>query len=147
MAKYVTKQRKRLLEYLSAHTDEQITVRQIADALAAGDKEIYVEYVVVDPIKVEIYVDSKLVATKICKGEIGEKPDYKQALLGIKMAIMQNGVDCNSAITCDGEKEAFGFCTKVTVEITTETGNYEFNPGGITATIDDIKWATGSSES
>ena len=33
MAKYVTKQRRQLLEYLSRHTDEQMTARQIADAL------------------------------------------------------------------------------------------------------------------
>ena len=44
MAKYVTKQRKRLLEYLSAHTDEQITVRQIADALAADQISISAVY-------------------------------------------------------------------------------------------------------
>ena len=34
MAKYLTRQRKRLLAYLSEHTDEQMTARQIADALA-----------------------------------------------------------------------------------------------------------------
>ena len=33
MAKYVTKQRRQLLDYLSRHTDEQMTARQIADAL------------------------------------------------------------------------------------------------------------------
>ncbi len=35
MAKYLTRQRKRLIESLSAHTDEQLTARQIADTLAA----------------------------------------------------------------------------------------------------------------
>lgn len=34
MAKYLTQQRKQLLKYLSEHTDEQMTARQIADALA-----------------------------------------------------------------------------------------------------------------
>ena len=33
MAKYVTKQRRQLLDYLSRHTDEQMTARQIAAAL------------------------------------------------------------------------------------------------------------------
>ena len=33
MAKYITKQREILLSFLSAHTDEQMTARQIADAL------------------------------------------------------------------------------------------------------------------
>ena len=35
MARYLTRQRKQLLEYLSEHTDEQMTARQIADALTA----------------------------------------------------------------------------------------------------------------
>lgn len=35
MAKYLTRQRKCLNEYLLKHTDEQMTARQIADALAA----------------------------------------------------------------------------------------------------------------
>ena len=33
MAKYITKQRKRLMEYLSEHTDEEMTARQIAAEL------------------------------------------------------------------------------------------------------------------
>ena len=37
MAKYLTRQRKRLLTYLSEHTDEQMTARQIADALTADN--------------------------------------------------------------------------------------------------------------
>ena len=44
MAKYQTRQRKRLLEYLSAHTDEQMTARQIADALAADNISISAVY-------------------------------------------------------------------------------------------------------
>ena len=44
MAKYVTRQRKRLLEYLSEHTDEQITARQIADALTADNISISAVY-------------------------------------------------------------------------------------------------------
>ena len=44
MAKYQTKQRRRLLEYLSAHTDEQITARQIADALAKESISISAVY-------------------------------------------------------------------------------------------------------
>lgn len=35
MAKYLTKQREQLLQYLSVHTDEQMTARQIADALTS----------------------------------------------------------------------------------------------------------------
>ena len=35
MAKYMTKQRRQLLEYLSEHTDEQMTARQMSDALSS----------------------------------------------------------------------------------------------------------------
>ena len=44
MAKYLTRQRKRLLTYLSEHTDEQMTARQIADALAADNISISAIY-------------------------------------------------------------------------------------------------------
>ena len=37
MAKYVTKQRRQLLDYLSRHTDEQMTARQIAYELGFSD--------------------------------------------------------------------------------------------------------------
>ena len=44
MAKYHTRQRKRLLEYLSEHTDEQMTAHQIAEALAADNISISAIY-------------------------------------------------------------------------------------------------------
>ena len=44
MAKYLTRQRKRLLEYLSEHTDEQMSARQIADALAVDEISVSAVY-------------------------------------------------------------------------------------------------------
>lgn len=44
MAKYLTRQRKHLLEYLSKHTDEQISARQIAEDLAADQISISAVY-------------------------------------------------------------------------------------------------------
>ena len=44
MAKYLTRQRKRLLKYLSEHTDEQISARQIAEDLAADQISISAVY-------------------------------------------------------------------------------------------------------
>ena len=44
MAKYLTRQRKQLLAYLSEHTDEQMTARHIADALAAENVSISAVY-------------------------------------------------------------------------------------------------------
>ena len=44
MARYLTRQRKQLLKYLSEHTDEQMTARQIADALTAESISISAVY-------------------------------------------------------------------------------------------------------
>ena len=44
LAKYLTRQRKQLLKYLSEHTDEQITAKQIADALAVEQISISAVY-------------------------------------------------------------------------------------------------------
>ena len=60
----------------------------------------------------------------------------------------------SQATECDGTKLAFGSCKKVKVKLytyltgITATGDdYVFDNSGITATIDDIKWATGSNDS
>ena len=44
MSKYLTRQRRRLMEYLSVHADEQMTARQIADSLAADQISISAVY-------------------------------------------------------------------------------------------------------
>lgn len=44
MSKYLTRQRKQLLEYLSEHKDEQMTARQIADSLTADNISISAIY-------------------------------------------------------------------------------------------------------
>lgn len=47
MARYLTRQRKQLLEYLSEHTDEQMTARQVADALTAESISISAVIVII----------------------------------------------------------------------------------------------------
>ena len=44
MAKYLTRQRRQLLEYLSAHRDEQMTARQIADGMTSEKISISAVY-------------------------------------------------------------------------------------------------------
>ena len=44
MVRYLTRQRKQLLKYLSEHTDEQMTARQIVDALTAESISISAVY-------------------------------------------------------------------------------------------------------
>ena len=53
MARYLTRQRKRLLEYLSEHTDEQISARQIAEDLAADQISISAIYRNISALKEE----------------------------------------------------------------------------------------------
>ena len=44
MTKYATKQRKTLLDYLHRHADEQLTVRQISDALSESEISVSAVY-------------------------------------------------------------------------------------------------------
>ena len=44
MTKYQTKQRRRLMEYLSKHIDEQITAKQIADDMTSEEISISAVY-------------------------------------------------------------------------------------------------------
>ncbi len=44
MAKYLTNQRRTLLQYLSLHADEQLTAQQIADALKAENISVSAIY-------------------------------------------------------------------------------------------------------
>ena len=96
MAKYQTRQRKRLLEYLSAHTDEQMTVRQIADALAAdsistsavyrnlsdleadgllkrsvreGTREVFYQYIAAEECKESLHLSCRMCGKSIHLGD------------------------------------------------------------------------------
>lgn len=44
MPKYMTKQRRALIDFLSSHTDEQFTARQIADALSGDGVSVSAVY-------------------------------------------------------------------------------------------------------
>ena len=127
----------------------------LANVVTRGTEEIYVEYKIVSPINVEIYVNDKLVATKTYKGSEGDTPDYKDFYWVISGQIQADGKMVMSQTTeIDGTKLAFGSCKKVKVKLytyltgITATGDdYVFDNSGITATIDDIKWATGGNDS
>lgn len=127
----------------------------LANVVTCGTEEIYVEYKIVSPIDVEIYVNDKLVATKTYKGSEGDTPDYKDFYWVISNRIQADGkMVMSQATECDGTKLAFGSCKKVKVKLytyltgITATGDdYVFDNSGITATIDGIEWATGSNDS
>ena len=96
MAKYLTRQRKRLLEYLSEHTDEQMSARQIADALATdeisvsagyrnlsaleeegllkrsvreGTREIFFQYIAAEECKDSLHLSCRICGKSIHLGE------------------------------------------------------------------------------
>lgn len=127
----------------------------LANVVTRGTEEIYVEYKIVSPIDVEIYVNDKLVATKTYKGSEGDTPDYTDFYWVISNQIQADGkMVMSQATECDGTKLAFGSCKKVKVKLytyltgITATGDdYVFDNSGITATIDGIEWATGSNDS
>lgn len=96
MAKYITQQRKRLLAYLSDHTDEQMTARQIAEALTSdnistsavyrnlsalekedllkrsvreGTREVFYQYVATDKCKDRLHLSCRICGKNIHLGE------------------------------------------------------------------------------
>ena len=75
MARYLTRQRKQLLEYLSEHTDEQMTARQIADALTAESISISAVYRNLSALEEEECKDSLHLSCRVCGKSIhlGEK--------------------------------------------------------------------------
>ncbi len=106
MAGYLTRQRKRLLAYLSEHTDEQMTARQIADALASdsisvsavyrnlsamegegllkrsvreGTREAFYQYVAADKCKDSLHLSCRVCGKSI---HLGEK-EAEQLLYGV----------------------------------------------------------------
>lgn len=96
MAKYLTRQRKRLLTYLSEHTDEQMTARQIAEALAEdsisisavyrnlsaleeegllkrsvreGTREVFYQYIAAEECKDSLHLSCRICGKSIHLGE------------------------------------------------------------------------------
>ena len=96
MAKYVTKQRRQLLDYLSRHTDEQMTARQIAGALTQenislsavyrnlsdleadgllkrsvreGTREVFYQYIAAEECKDSLHLSCRVCGKSIHLGE------------------------------------------------------------------------------
>ncbi len=95
-ARYLTEQRKKLLSYLSEHTDEQITIRQIADALSKenisvsaiyrnlssleeegllkrsvreGTREVFYQYISSDKCKDNLHLSCRICGKSLHLGE------------------------------------------------------------------------------
>ncbi len=95
--------------------------RDLSTLFSAGTEEVYVEYVVVDPINVEIIVDGVSVGQQAYQGTAGETLNYSQQLNSAIQNIITGGRTILS-LTTEGLTDGtatFGHCTNVKVSITT----------------------------
>ena len=96
--------------------------RDLRALFSEGKEEVYVEYVIVDPITVEIFVNGESVGSQTYYGTAGEKLNYSAQLnTVIQNNIMAEGRTMTS-LSSEGLTDnaaVFGSCTKVTVSITT----------------------------
>ena len=115
--------------------------QDLKSVITAGTEEIYVNYVIVDPITVTINVDGKSAAAYTFEGSDGEKLDYSKLFWAVMDELKKAGTVPATVTTTygDGADSAeFGKCTSVTVNITT-IGS------GITVSGDDFPWDQGES--
>ena len=115
--------------------------QDLKSVITAGTEEIYVNYVIVDPITVTINVDGKPAAAYTFEGSDGEKLDYSKLFWAVIDELKKAGTVPATVTTTygDGADSAeFGKCTSVTVNITT-IGS------GITVSGDDFSWDQGKS--
>lgn len=112
--------------------------RDLMSVILAGTEEIYVDYVVVEPITVMINVDGKVAARHEFEGNDNDKLDYSKLYWAVMDELRAAGAMPSVAITYDNDATAavFGQCTSVTVNIMT-------NGTGITGTGDDFPWDSG----
>ena len=112
--------------------------RDLMSVILAGTEEIYVDYVVVEPITVTINVDGKVAAQHEFEGNDNDKLDYSKLYWAVMDELRAAGAMPSVAITYDNDATAavFGQCTSVTVNIMT-------NGTGITGTGDDFPWDSG----
>ena len=95
--------------------------RDLSALFSEGKEEVYVEYVVVDPITVEIFVNGESVGSQTYYGTAGEKLNYSAQQNSVIQEIIADGRTMTS-LSSEGLKDnaaVFGSCTKVTVSITT----------------------------
>ena len=105
------------------HVNTTSDGRDLFSVVRDGTEEIYVEYVIVDPITVNIYVNGELVGTQKFKGELNETLNYGEFQ---KRVLDETGYDIGSiseiSRTTDDPDDAgaiFGKCTEVNVNVTT----------------------------
>ncbi len=93
--------------------------KNLLDVVRTGEEEIYVEYVIVDPITVNFYVNDVLVGAQEYKGSMDQVLDYSafQAEMLTPYIGAMNGLKTEGL---NGDNRAvFGECTAVNVYVST----------------------------
>jgi len=96
--------------------------RNLFDVIRAGEEEIYVEYIVVDPICVTVEVNGDEVKNEKFKGNAGEKLNYSAPYWDVMDQILAEGKMATVQILIDdvaGLEAVFGTNKNVKIVITT----------------------------
>ena len=96
--------------------------RNLVDVIRAGEEEIYVEYIVVDPICVTVEVNGDEVKNEKFKGNAGEKLNYSAPYWDVMDQIRAEGKMATVQILIDdvaGLEAVFGTNKNVKIVITT----------------------------
>ena len=96
--------------------------RPLEQVIPAGTEEIYVEYVVIKPIHVSIYVNGELSAQEKYRGAADEILDYAQFQSTVITDLLTQGKTLVSLSTeglNESNQAVFGETTEVVIRITT----------------------------
>ena len=119
------------------HGEDEFTVtkdkngKDLVKVCQAGTEEVYVEYIIVDPIKVTININGQLYKAETFKGNEGDVLDYTAMVKDAMEHLNYTFIN----VTTEGlvnDAATFGECTDVVINITTKT------TGTITGTGDNF---------
>lgn len=105
--------------------------KDLVKVCQAGTEEVYVEYIIVDPIKVTININGQLYKAETFKGNEGDVLDYTAMVKDAMEHLNYTFIN----VTTEGlvnDAATFGECTNVVINITTKT------TGTITGTGDNF---------
>lgn len=103
-------------------TDKTKDGHDLFTVVRAGNEEIYVEYVVVAPIKVTVNVNGVLYTEQSYKGSNGAELNYTELYYSVLDMIKESGKMATISITVDGTagmKAVFGTNNSVVIDVTT----------------------------
>lgn len=120
--------------------------RDLMSVILAGTEEIYVNYVVVDPIKVNVIINGKTVSTVEFEGNDGEKLDFSKLYWAVMDEFREAKLTPSVNYTYNNGAEAsvFGQCTEMNMifNVSATGEDFPWDTGkGITARGDDFVWA------